>query len=64
MERVDRELRDWLRGLGEPRVAAAGVDAAAPLSPEGADYLVGIVLDGTLRAALDELGAADPELAG
>lgn len=63
MEFVDRDLRDWLRGLGEPKAPARRVDAAA-LSPEGTDYLVGIALDGTLRAALDELGAADAELAG
>jgi hypothetical protein len=34
------------------------------LSPEGVDYLGQITSDGTLRAALDEIGASEPDLAG
>ena len=64
MERMDSELRDWLRGLSEPIAAPGSVDTSVHLSVEGSDYLERIALDGTLKATLDELGAAEPELAG
>ncbi len=45
-------------------------DSAGPRTPDsvlsgaGADYLERIAPDGTLKAALDEIAAAEPELAG
>lgn len=61
---MDRELRDWLRGLAETSAGPSTLDAGAQLSAEGSDYLARIALDGTLKATLDELGAVEPELAG
>lgn len=64
MNGVDRELRDWLRSLAvtgdsvEPRANHAVLSASA------ADYLERIAADGTLKAALNEIAAAEPELAG
>lgn len=62
---VDRDLRDWLRSLavahpGDPQQHVVGQG----LSDQAADYLEQIAHDGTLKAALAELGASDPELAG
>jgi hypothetical protein len=64
-EDVDRDLREWLRGLAAP-AGEAGRQAVktADLSDEAADYLSRIALDGTLRAALAEIAASEPELAG
>jgi len=59
---VDREWRDWLRSLGPSR--AEGADVHTDLSPEGVDYLVQITSDGTLKAALDDIAASEPDLAG
>lgn len=59
---MDKELRDWIVGLS---VQVDG-DDAGPLeqfSDEGADYLEGLVTDGTLRAAFSEFAATEPELA-
>jgi hypothetical protein len=59
---VDRELRDWLRSLA---VDADGPPQhVAPLSDEAATYLQRIAADGTLKAALNEIATAEPELAG
>lgn len=59
---MDRELRDWFKSLSvtPQRPASAGPPA---LSREGAEYLVQIATDGTLRAALDEIAANEPALA-
>lgn len=62
MVRVDRDLRDWLRGLAvkpEKRNGDRG-----KLSRDGAEYLTRIAADGTLKAALDEIGATEPDLSG
>lgn len=59
---MDREWRDWLRSLGPS--CGQGPDLHTELSPEGVDYLTGIASDGTLKAALDEIGASEPDLAG
>jgi len=59
--RMDREWRDWLRSLGSS--PAEGVDVDTDLSPEATDYLVQITVDGTLKAALDEIGASEADLA-
>jgi len=60
---VDRDLRDWLRSLAHPR--GRQPQAVPPdISDEAADYLAQIARDGTLKAALAELGAGDPELSG
>jgi hypothetical protein len=62
---MDRDLRDWLRSLAvahpRDRQQQAVVES---LSDQAADYLERIAHDGTLKAALAELGAGDPELAG
>lgn len=55
------ELRDWLRSLA---VTGAGPRASHPLSAGGADYLERIAADGTLKAALNEIEAAESELVG
>jgi hypothetical protein len=60
MVRMDRELRDWLRGLAEPRGGRDSRDHPHELSREGAEYLARIATDGTLKAALAELAANDP----
>lgn len=62
---MDQELRDWLKSLAEPHSATSTVVAPrSTLSEEAADYLARIVTDGTLKAALTELGETDPDLAG
>lgn len=64
MSSVDRELRDWLRSLAVTGEGAAERAHDAVLSEAGSDYLERIATDGTLTAALDELAAAEPDLAG
>ena len=64
MVTMDRELRDWLRGLSTPGAHAGTLAPAPALSEEASDYLARIVADGTLKAAFDELAAGEPELAG
>jgi hypothetical protein len=59
MVRMDRELRDWLRGLAERR-GHDTLDHPDELSKEGAEYLARIATDGTLKAVLAELAASDP----
>lgn len=55
-------MRDWLRSLavqdGSPR------EPKPQITDSGADYLVAIATDGTLAAALAEIAATEPELAG
>ncbi len=64
MNGVDRELRDWMRGLA---VAATGPGRELTMSWSAA---VGpttsgrMATDGTLKAALNEIAAAETELAG
>ncbi len=60
MDVVDRELRDWLRSLSTDTLTA---ERPRDLSEDGADYLERIATDGTLRAALAEIAATDPDLA-
>ena len=59
---MDREWRDWLRSLGPSGVEAA--DRNTDLSAEASDFLVQITTDDTLKAALEEIGASEPDLAG
>lgn len=61
---MDRELRDWLRSLAVTGDSAGPRTHDAVLSGAAADYLERIVADGTLKAALNEIAAAEPELAG
>ena len=53
---VEIRLRSWLRARTE--------NPDAVLSGTAADYLERIATDGTLEAALNEIAAPDPELAG
>lgn len=62
MASVDRELRDWLRRLTSGGATRRG--RGAVLSDAGADQLERIATDGTLKAALDEVATAEPDLAG
>ena len=61
---VDRDLREWLRSLGKPapRVNGATVSEDRELSDDAAEHLARIASDGTLKAALAELSASDPDL--
>ncbi len=61
---VDRELRDWLRSLAVKSDGAGPRADRAVFSAAAADYLERISADGTLKAALDEIAAAEPDLAG
>lgn len=61
---MDRELRDWLRSLAVTGDGAGPRARDAVLSAAAADYLERIAADGTLKAALNEIEAADRELAG
>jgi len=61
---VDRERRDWLRSLAVKGDSAGPRAHEAVLSAAAADHLERIAADGTLKAALDEIAAAEPELAG
>jgi len=64
MTSMDRELRDWLRSLAVKTDSAPLSTHDAVLSDSAADYLERIATDGTLKAALNEIAAAEPELAG
>jgi hypothetical protein len=61
---VNRELREWLRSLAGHESPDDVVPTGRSLSDEGAEYLERIARDGTLAAALTEIGANEPELAG
>jgi hypothetical protein len=60
---VDHELRAWLKGLAKPTSAVRRKGRPA-FSREDAAYLHRIATDGTLKAALQEIGASEPDLAG
>ena len=62
-EGVDHELRAWLRGLAKPS-SAVYRKGRPDFSPEDAAYLKRIATDGTLKAALQEIAASEPDLAG
>ena len=64
MNGVDRELRDWLRGLAVTGDGAGSRADRAEFSTAAADHLERIAADGTLQGALNEIAAAEPELAG
>jgi hypothetical protein len=60
---VDHELRAWIKSLVKP--SSSGHRKGLPrFSPEDADYLRRIATDGTLKAALQEIAASEPDLAG
>ena len=61
---MDRELRDWLRGLAQPSARPGALDHPTKLSQQGSDYLALVATDGTLKAALAELAANELDLAG
>lgn len=63
MVAMDRDLRDWLRSLAVHQHEGSS-QVAEQLSDEGAEYLVRIAADGTLAAALAEIAATEPQLAG
>jgi hypothetical protein len=64
MMAVDRELRDWLRSLAETAEDPSRERPPHQFSEEDAAYLERIATDGSLAAALAEISAAEPELAG
>ncbi len=61
---VNRDLRDWLRSLAGHESAHDVPSTGGSISDEGAAYLERIAQDGTLAAALTEIAANEPELAG
>ena len=60
---VDQELRSWIRSLAKPS-SSGGRTGLPKLSREDAAYLRRIATDGTLKAALQEIAASEPDLAG
>lgn len=64
MVAVDRDLRDWLRSLAVRHDDGDLLPHRHELSGEDAAHLERIAKDGTLAAALAEIAAAEPELAG
>lgn len=61
---MDRDLRDWLRSLAVHHDDNELTLRRHELSDEDAMHLERIALDGTLAAALREIAATEPELAG
>ncbi len=60
---LNRELKAWIKGLA--KASSAGRRKGRPeFSREDADYLRRIATDGTLKAALQEIAASEPDLAG
>jgi hypothetical protein len=59
---VDYELRAWIKSLVR-RPTASRDPERYRLSGEAAAYLTKISKDGTLKAALQEIGASEPDLA-
>ena len=59
---VDHELRAWIKSLARPARRAEGGERRK-FSSEDAAYLTRIATDGTLKAALQEIGASEPDLA-
>ena len=64
MVTVDRDLRDWLRSLAVHHDDRELAPRQHELSDEDSAYLERIAGDGTLAAALAEIAATEPELAG
>ena len=64
MADVDRDLRDWLRSLAVRHDDRDLTQPQHELNDEDAAYLERIARDGTLAAALAEIAATEPELAG
>ena len=58
---MDNELRAWIKSLARPSRRVEG--ESREFSPEDAAYLRRIATDGTLKAALQEIGASEPDLA-
>ncbi|MGH8990857.1 MAG: hypothetical protein ACRDZ7_04940 [Acidimicrobiia bacterium] len=58
---VDHELRAWIKSLSRPVTRVEGENRE--FSPEDAAYLRRIATDGTLKAALQEIAAGEPDLA-
>jgi hypothetical protein len=61
---VDQKMREWLRSLATQADDRPVGSKPLQLSDEGAAYLERIAVDGTLAAALAEIAASEPELAG
>ena len=59
---VDHELRDWIKSLAAPPLPRDDPNRYK-FSDEAAAYLRKIATDGTLKAALQEIGASEPDLA-
>ena len=59
---VDYELRAWIKSLVR-RPGTRRDPERYKLSDEAAAYLTKIATDGTLKAALQEIGASEPDLA-
>lgn len=59
---VDHELRAWIKSLARPPLPSDDPDRCE-FSDEAAAYLTEIATDGTLKAALQEIGASEPGLA-
>lgn len=59
---VDHELRAWIKSLAR-RPTGRPAGERPEFSPEAAAYLHRIATDGTLKAALQEIAAEDPDLA-
>jgi hypothetical protein len=59
---VDHELRAWIKSLAR-RPSRHDDPDRFKFSPEAAAYLNRIATDGTLKAALQEIGASEPDLA-
>lgn len=60
---LDRDLRDWIRGLVVHGRVDAPASPAGELSDQDAAYLESIVGDGALQAAFAEIAATEPDLA-
>jgi hypothetical protein len=59
---VDHELRAWIKSLARRPSPSHDPDRYR-FSDEAAEYLKRIATDGTLKAALQEIGASEPDLA-
>ena len=59
---VDYELRAWIKSLAR-RPSPSDDPDRYKFSDEAAAYLRKIATDGTLKAALQEIGASEPDLA-
>lgn len=59
---VNHELVAWIKSLAAAPLPSDDPDRYT-FSDEAAAYLRGISTDGTLKAALQEIGASEPDLA-